>query len=263
MLGSMLGRLYRTLIGKLFGIEALVHDSVVREIHARVPGLMKSEIAALLEGGTGPRLMLNVEQVANVLASVSSAQYYLQHMLTAENLVSRDALIRFAMGRCAVEGLTLEFGVYAGNSLRVIAGCTTDPVYGFDSFEGLPEDWTRHQKKGRFDLKGKRPKFEEANVRLVPGWFEQTLPAFLSEHQGPVRFLHVDSDLYSSAATVFTHLKPRIVPGTVIVLDEYFNYPGWEQHEFRAFQEFVGSAGLKYSYLGFASSHQGVAVKVT
>lgn len=263
MLGSMLGRLYRTAMGKLFGIEALVQEGVVREVNARVPGMTRSEIIALLQGGNDTRLMLDVEKVANILASVSSAQYLLQHMMSAENLVHRDALLDFALKRCAGEGMTLEFGVYAGNSLRRIAGCTPGPVYGFDSFQGLPEDWTPNQRKGRFDLEGKRPKFKEPNVQLIPGWFEETLPSFVSEHAGPVRFLHVDSDLYSSAATVFKYLGPRIVSGTVIVLDEYFNYPGWEQHEFRAFQEFVASAGLKYSYLGFASADQGVAVKIT
>jgi hypothetical protein len=259
----MLGSLYRKLMGKLFGVEALVQESVARELEVRVPALMRSEITTLLQGGGGPRLVLDVEKVANILASVSSAQYFLQHMLLAENLIDREALIRFAMGQCSVEGLVMEFGVYAGRSLRVIAGCTSEPVYGLDSFQGLPEDWTRSQKKGRFDLEGKIPKFDEPNVRLVRGWFHETLPAFLSEHAEPVRFLHVDCDLYSSAATVFAHLEPRIVSGTVIVFDEYFNYPGWEQNEFRAFQEFVRNAGRKYSYVGYAAGYPSVAVRIT
>jgi len=263
VLGSMLGGLYRKMVGKLFGVETLVQESVARELEARAPALMRSEIASLLQSGGGPRLLLDVEKVANILASVSSAQYFLQHMLLAENLVDRESLIRFAMERCALEGLVLEFGVYAGRSLRVIAGCTTEPVYGFDSFQGLPEDWTRQQKKGRFDLEGQLPKFEEPNVRLVRGWFQETLPAFLAQYAGPVRFLHMDCDLYSSAATVFAHVGTRIVSGSVILFDEYFNYPGWEQHEFRAFQEFVASRNLKYSYIGFASGYPSVAVKIT
>lgn len=259
----MLGGLYRKLVGKLFGVETLVQQSVARELEARAPALMRSQIASLLQAGGGPRLLLDVEKVANILASVSSAQYFLRHMLLAENLVDRESLIRFAMERCSVEGLVLEFGVYAGRSLRVIAGRTPEPVYGFDSFQGLPEDWTRQQKKGRFDLEGKVPKFEEPNVRLVRGWFDETLPAFLAQHPGPVRFLHMDCDLYKSAATVFAHIGPRIVSGSVILFDEYFNYPGWEEHEFRAFQEFVTSAGLKYSYIGFASGYPSVAVEIT
>ncbi len=263
MLGSMLGGFYRKLVGKLFGVEALVKEGVARELEARAPALVRSEIVSLLQTGGGPRLSLDIEKVANILASVSSAQYFLQHMLLAENRVDRDSLIRFAMERCSLEGLVLEFGVYAGRSLRVIAGCTPEPVYGFDSFQGLPEDWTSGQKRGRFDLEGKFPKFEEPNVRLIPGWFDETLPPFLAQHAGPVQFLHMDCDLYSSAATVFAHVGARIVSGSVILFDEYFNYPGWEQHEFRAFQEFVTNTGLKYSYIGFASGNPSVAVKIT
>jgi len=262
MLGSIIGNLYRKLVGKLFGVEAIVQERVVQELEARAPGLIRAEIAGILQGGGEPRMMLDVEKVANVLAAVSSAQHFLKHMLLAEKLIDREALIRFAIEKCAVDGLVMEFGVYMGQSLRVIAGCMPQMVYGFDSFQGLPEDWTRHQKKSRFDLEGKVPKFEEKNVRLVRGWFEETLPTFLAEISGPVRFLHMDCDLYSSAATVFTHLAPRIVSGTVIVFDEYFNYPGWEQHEFRAFQEFLTSRELKYSYLGFASGYPSVAVRI-
>jgi hypothetical protein len=258
----MLGRLYRGIVAKLFGVGPLVEENVAREIEARVPALVRAEIAAFLRTGTQPRTTLDVEQAAYFLASVASAQYFLERMRMAENLVRSDALLQFAMERCTVDGLIMEFGVYRGDSLRVIAANTTAPVYGFDSFQGLPEDWTHYQKKGRFSLEGKLPRFEQPNVELVPGWFEETLPAFLSRHPGPARFVHVDSDVYGSARTVLNQLTPRIVPGTVIVFDEYFNYPGWEQHEFRAFQEFVAGTGCTYRYLGFASSQQAVAVQI-
>ena len=263
MLGSMIGRLYRAMINKVFGIDVLVREGVAREINARGSEAPKSEIAALVQAGQGPPITLDVDKVARILGSVSSAQYLLQHMLLAENVVHRAALLGFALDRCAIEGMTLEFGVYAGRSLRLIASRTQGPVYGFDSFSGLPEDWTRTQRKGRFDLEGRIPVFSEPNVGLVRGWFQETLPPFLAEHPGPVRFLHMDCDLYSSASTVFNQIGPRIVSGTVIVFDEYFNYPGWEQHEFRAFREFIGTAGLNYSYIGFASGDQSVAVKIT
>lgn len=263
MLGSMLGKLYRTVIGKLFGIDALVQEGVAREINARGPGLVRSEILSFLQAGEGAPITLDVEKIGHILASASSARYLLQHMMLAENLIQSDALLAFALEQCSVEGMTLEFGVYAGKSLRVIAAQTPGMVYGFDSFAGLPEDWTPRQRKGRFDLEGKIPKVTERNINLVQGWFHDTLPPFLSQHSGPVRFLHVDCDLYSSTATVLSHIAPRVVSGTVIVFDEYFNFPGWEQHEFRAFQEFIASTGLKYSYIGFASANQSVAVKIT
>lgn len=263
MLGSMIGRLYRSMVNKVFGIDILVREGVAREIGAQSSAAINADIVTLLQAGQASPITLDVDRVARVLGSVSSAQYLIQHMLLAENVIHRGALLQLALDRCTVEGMTLEFGVYAGRSLRVIASRTQGPVYGFDSFSGLPEDWTRTQRKGRFDLEGRIPVFTETNVGLVKGWFNETLPQFLEDHPGPVRFLHIDCDLYSSAATVFNQLGTRIVSGTVIVFDEYFNYPGWEQHEFRAFQEFIGSTGLKYSYIGFASGDQSVAVKIT
>jgi hypothetical protein len=196
------------------------------------------------------------------LASASAARYFLERMPLARNLVNQHDLIRFAMEQSEVEGLILQFGVYRGETLRVIAARTAQTVYGFDSFEGLPEDWTHFQRKGRFSLDGDLPVFEQTNVKLVRGWFENTLPLFLAEHTGAARFVHIDSDLYRSAVTVLSHLRSRIVSGTVILFDEYFNYPGWEHHEYCAFQEFIRDTGLGYEYLGFASSQQGVAVKI-
>ena len=72
--------------------------------------------------------------------------------------------------------------------------------------------------------------------------------------------IHIDCDIYASTRTVLELLAARIVPGTVIVFDEYLNYPSWKEHEFRAFQEFVAAGGRRYDYIGFASSHTSVAV---
>ena len=75
--------------------------------------------------------------------------------------------------------------------------------------------------------------------------------------------MHVDCDLYSSTKTIFTALAAHIVAGSVIVFDEYFNYPNWREHEFRAFHEFVETHSVEYEYLGFTSQAGCVAVKVT
>ena len=74
--------------------------------------------------------------------------------------------------------------------------------------------------------------------------------------------MHIDCDLYSSTRTVLSLLEPRIVPGTIIVFDEYLNYPGWQAHEKRAFAEFVGRTGCRYDYLGFASGEFAVSVRI-
>jgi hypothetical protein len=171
-------------------------------------------------------------------------------MRMARNVISAETLLEFALKQCVVDGLVMEFGVFRGNSLRVIADRTAQTVFGFDSFEGLPEDWNALQKKGQFSLAAVAPQFEQQNITLVAGWFENTLPPFLAQQPG--------ADLY----TILTALKTRIAPGTVIQFDEYFNYPGWEHHEHKAFEEFIRDTGLGFEYIGYASSQSAVAVKI-
>ena len=110
-----------------------------------------------------------------------------------------------------------------------------------------------------FNLGGRIPRVQ-SNVLLHRGYFDASVPAWLNSHPGPVAFVHLDCDLYSSTKVVLNFLAPRLVPGTVILFDEYFNYSNWEQHEFKAFQEFVSEYRVSYTYLAFA--RQQVAVRI-
>ena len=170
-------------------------------------------------------------------------------------------VLAFALDVAKIDGHCLEFGVFTGGTIRFIARRLGDRlIHGFDSFHGLPEDWAGYNLGRRaFDTGGRLPKVP-GNVRLHPGWFADSIPAWLESNPGPVAFIHVDCDLYRSTQTIFMLLAERIVPGTIILFDEYFNYPNWEQHEFKAFQEFVADRAVKYRYLGF--SRQQVAVRV-
>lgn len=159
------------------------------------------------------------------------------------------------------KGLVLEFGVRHGTSIRQIADLVKQPVHGFDSFEGLPEVW-HHEPKGSYTTKGEIPKVPK-NVRLHVGWFEDTLPEFLKVHEGPVRFINVDCDIYSSTKTVLDLLAPRMVPGSVIVFDEYIGNEHWREDEFKAFQEAVARYGWTYEYLCFSIFTKQVAVRIT
>jgi hypothetical protein len=161
-----------------------------------------------------------------------------------------------------IQGLFLEFGVFKGKSINFYSSLLPEQkFYGFDSFEGLPEDWGGWCiKKEKFDLKKELPRVNK-NVELIPGWFDETLPAFLEKHTENVAFLHVDCDVYSSAKTIFKYLGSRIQPGTIIVFDEYFNYPGWQEHEYKVFQEFVRENNIKYEYIAIGHIQQ-LAVKI-
>ena len=201
----------------------------------------------------------DLDMTARRLAAESSAWYLSNHMRQAEKFETDYDLHEAVQHWVDIPGHHLEFGVATGRTIRHWARLWPDKIiHGFDSFEGLPETWLWNIRRGHFAQKLPRV---PANVQLHQGWFNQTLPEWLN-HQGPVAFLHIDSDLYSSAQYVLNTLADRIVPGTVIVFDEYFNFPGWQQDEFRAWQEFVKQYRVQYEYLGFVTSHQEVAVKV-
>lgn len=263
----MLVALIRRILNTVRGSRAVQRNADVDGAMANPPANepsndAQSALLALLGGTVPSNKHFDYEKMAWLMAAASSAEYMLQHMMDAPNRVERAPLLELALGKCAVKGLVMEFGVYRGKSLRAIARSCSQDVHGFDSFEGLPEDWTYFQKQGRFSLKGEAPRLDEPNIRLHPGYFERTLPTFLNEHDGPARFIHIDCDLYTSTRTVLQLLAPRIVSGTVILFDEYLNYPGWQQHEYKAFQEFVAQTGIKYRYIGYASAYYAVAVQI-
>lgn len=195
------------------------------------------------------------------IALTETVQYIREHMSEAVGFYTPSQVLEYALRHAKGDGHFLEFGVYKGGSIRFIAKCIgSQVVYGFDSFEGLPENWVGYRlDKNAFTTRGKLPKIP-SNVQLYPGWFDKTLPQWLDKHPGPVSFVHIDCDLYSSTKTVFDLLTPRIQQGTTIVFDEYFNYPNWQNHEYKAFQEFVDRHNVKYQYLCYARIQ--VAVKI-
>ncbi len=196
-------------------------------------------------------------------AKARSLDYIEAYMPDALMFRDRWELLLFAAREAPASGLMLEFGVADGASLRYVAGRVARPFHGFDSFEGLPEDWAgTYERKGKFGRGGTLPEVP-GNVTLHRGWFTDTLPPFLAaQGDQPVACLHVDCDIYSSTVTVLRQLAPRLRAGTVIVFDEYFNYPNWQRHEWRAFQEFVRDTGTGYAYLGFAEKNGHVAVRL-
>ncbi len=184
-------------------------------------------------------------------------------LLSANRYGHRHQVFDEALARVPQIGLVCEFGVFQAESTNYIARTLQDrQVFGFDSFEGLPENWRPDFEAGMFSTAGRLPAVEP-NVRLIKGWFDQTLPRFVAEHQGAVALLHIDCDLYSSTQCVFQHLGGRIRPGSVIIFDEYFNYPGWEGHEYRAFNEFIEDRQLSFEYLCYNGEHEQVAVLIT
>ncbi|RPH51161.1 MAG: class I SAM-dependent methyltransferase [Desulfobacteraceae bacterium] len=195
-------------------------------------------------------------------ATESAADYVAKHMRDVDSVSSKLELLTKAIKSADLEkhNLICEFGVYTGNTINHIASLTNRTIYGFDSFEGLPERWRDGFGKGHFEVAA-LPKVRP-NVVLIQGWFDRTLPAFIKDHDESIGFLHVDCDLYSSTRTIFELLGGRIHPGCVIVFDEYFNYPGWEECEYMAFKEFLRRTGLECEYICYNRLSEQVAVKI-
>jgi len=186
---------------------------------------------------------------------------YVKANATSETRLFGDRfdVFRYALDHAPDDGVVAEFGVSFGSSIRYIAAMTERRVYGFDSFEGLPEAWSK-EPKGMYTTRGKVPE-APGNVEFKVGLFTDTLPAFATQLAEPLSFANVDCDLYSSTRDVLETLGHLFPEGAVICFDEYLGHETWQQHEFLAFQEYVARTGRSYRYLGFSfMSRQAVIV---
>ena len=155
--------------------------------------------------------------------------------------------------------LWLEFGVASGKTINYISKFTTDKVYGFDSFEGLPEKWRDGFEKGAFNLHGVLPHVND-NVSLIKGWFNETLVPFIKSQNKKISFIHMDADLYSSTKYIFEILKEYIDTDCIIVFDELVNYPGFDgdKGELKAFYEFITENKVDYEWIGMDGTPTGM-----
>jgi hypothetical protein len=159
----------------------------------------------------------------------------------------------------------LEFGVFKGTTLKIIRDFFPKKyeVFGFDSFEGLPEDWVDSNNniagdgicvKGFFSTDKSIPDIE--GVTIYDGWFEDTIPEYLNVAE-TIGLLHVDCDLYSSTKTLLYSLNNYIKPNTIIVFDEWFYYSGGndrnDDHEQKCFYEWVKDFNREYELINHYS----------
>lgn len=195
-------------------------------------------------------------------AADDAADYVLGEMMPCAVFDDRYPLLDLALRTAPSEGLLLEFGVYQGKSINHTARRVAPRrITGFDSFEGLAEDWSGTAAlKDHFTLGGRLPRVVD-NVTLVKGWFEDTLPPFLARTPGPVAFAHLDADTFASTAFVLGQIVDRLTVGSVLQFDEYLGYPGWRHGEWLAFSELCEEHGIRYRYLGVG--WLSVAVEIT
>jgi Macrocin-O-methyltransferase (TylF) len=141
--------------------------------------------------------------------------------------------------------LYLEFGVAKGASITRWAELLTNPtssLHGFDSFLGLPHDWSLEgHPQGYFSTGGRPPRVDDPRIEFFPGWFEETLPAYQwPEHETLV--VMMDADLYSSTAFVLEQLKSRLAPRSFLYFDQFHH----RCDELRAFAELLEDPSMRF-----------------
>ncbi|HXQ20712.1 MAG TPA: TylF/MycF/NovP-related O-methyltransferase [Candidatus Acidoferrales bacterium] len=205
------------------------------------------------------RLLLG-ERAPTVLQQVVKRQAARYEMFGCAN-----EYIRFE----AIEGDILEFGVFTGLSLALLAhtyqhNATPDlprRVVGFDSFAGLAKDQEGHARWKPTDgavnhswhplLPVGAPVTPQVTLDLfaacqlpVPqlevGPYPETLPRAIGTKYAKVALVHIDCDLYEATHDVLTGIEGVLQDGAMMLFDDWFHYRGHPgKGEARAFAEFL------------------------
>ena len=152
----------------------------------------------------------------------------------------------------------LEFGVAGGSSFKWWVENNTNSLskfHGFDTFEGLPEDWGPF-KAGDMSTGSKAPEIRDNRVTFYKGLFQQTLPGFIKNYNSSN--CKVDADLYTSTLYVLTSQAPLLKKGDIILFDEYLV----PSHEFLAFDNFIKSYYINTAFIGAANNYLFTAFKI-
>jgi hypothetical protein len=110
------------------------------------------------------------------------------------------------------------------------------------------------------DTTTKQQQPQPFHVQFHKGWFHESLPQFLDDTDHgdePAAFVHADADLYTSTITVLDILCSRALlrKGSILIFDEFWNYPNWEEGEYKAWLEIVDKFDLQYEYFGYHAPH--------
>jgi tetratricopeptide (TPR) repeat protein len=151
-----------------------------------------------------------------------------------------------------------EYGVWRGVAFQYIMRNLKEG-FGFDTFEGLPEDW-HNEKAGTYTSQGNIPKIEGAN--FIKGKFEDTLPIFFSEPRAVASIINFDADLYSSTICALNHSESIIDEETVLIFDEFLTNDHWEEDEYRALNEFCENTNFSFVVTAVSFFTKQVAVKL-
>lgn len=214
----------------------------------------------------------NIQMTMEALACRETAEYIVNNdeLYKAAQIEGATEIIDWCLEKAPKTGMALEFGIGFGRTLKQIANSRF--VHGFDSFKGLPEAWRSGLPKGTFSNAGmNKPTLYEKIVdggkgMIHEGWFVDTIPKFIAEYadelEKGVSFIHIDSDLYSSAVTVLDAFKDYLRPRSVILFDEYWNYPGWSKEHVGEHAALMEWDVFGWEYVAYNPVGQEVAIRM-
>lgn len=197
----------------------------------------------------------------------------LDTMLSIIGILNLEEAVRSIAER-GIPGAFVECGTWRGGALAYLAraakrlGLGNRRIYGFDSFEGLPEPveldgaeiirqsaelrgeplttsgalqggpWCRapHERCATVLAETGYP---ASLVNIRKGWFQDTLPGAKAEI-GPIAILRLDGDLYESTKVCLLTLYDSLVPGGCLIIDDYGMFPGCK----RATDEFWAARNI-------------------
>jgi len=237
--------------------------SILLKLNAFVKGIvirLKSHI--YLGWMKNPSLLLSNTLSLSKWISMQKKDEILNDFYTAK----RDYSKRYTLYKYIVDTyhlgnesiMYLEFGVYGGSSFKWWCENSRNndsKFFGFDTFEGLPENWGVY-KKG--EMTSNIPDINDTRVKFIKGLFQESLPKFIRENEfnsNERKIIHLDADLFSSTLFVLTSLATIIRKGDILIFDE-FNVPN---HEFQAFKIFTESFYVNTRLIGAVNNYYQVA----
>ena len=165
-----------------------------------------------------------------------------------------------------IEGDVVEFGTYYGHWIQVICEILerngwARRVWGFDSFEGLPKPdaqlnpdcWTEGMYSAPFDeVKARLQVDQRAYLKLVKGWFNETLAREPASSIQRIAYARIDGDLYESCVDCLRYLDGRLVDGAVLVFDDWlFSNEVGEPRAVKEWLEAGAAKRYRFEFLEF------------
>ena len=165
-------------------------------------------------------------------------------MTSNERLFGLIDAVKYIL-KADIVGDFVECGVYKGGSIMAIAlallreNCSDRDLYLYDTFSGMTEPTDAD-----VDLHGRRPTewakwpmapiaevkaavystgYPPGRIHFVEGRVEDTLPARAPNN---ICLLRLDTDWFESTRHELLHLFPRLLPGGVLIVDDYGLYRG-------------------------------------